>query len=226
MGSSPPHNYTQGVFSTCRHRAGQWHSLSSHNQHSPTPCFPKLSPITAPVLFSSDICCHQAQELKGSPEDCKILWHALCHEWRRAGHSWSVLLCWMLCWQLKDSTALWRNRHILWATQDTPAALFSLHGIGINTCFVPPVYLTAFQHWNFPLQRADNGKKDVKNLSYWVFMHCQMKNRGHGGFALGNFHPWSVPHIEYQTPHFPACVFTVPWDYTTSTSRNSSSLGK
>lgn len=84
MGSSPPHNYTQGVFSTCRHRAGQWHSLSSHNQHSPTPCFPKLSPITAPVLFSSDICCHQAQELKGSPEDCKILWHALCHEWRES----------------------------------------------------------------------------------------------------------------------------------------------
>lgn len=97
----------------------------SHDQnvslkwHSPTPCFPKLSPITALVLLSSDICCHQAQELKGGTEDCKILWHVLCQcNGERTWHNWSVFLCWLLCWLPKETTAQWRNRQILRAAQD------------------------------------------------------------------------------------------------------------
>lgn len=100
--------------------------------------------------------------------------------------------------------------------------LFSFHGIGINTCFV--VYSTASHHRNLPLQRADNGYCEESKL--FIFIHCQRRNRSHGCFALGIFHPWSVPHIEYQTPHFPAHAFTEPRDFPPLLNRNSSSVGK
>lgn len=137
----------------------------SHNKHlssrwqNSTQCFPKLSPVIALVLFSSDICCHQTHELKGSVEDSKILWHVLC-QWseERTWHNWSVLMHRPMCCQ-KISAAQWRDRQVVWATPDKSAALFSFHLIDINICIIPLVYSAGFHlihHWNLSLWTEDN----------------------------------------------------------------------
>lgn len=158
--SSPLHN-TQGVFSTRRgHWAVQWHSHSKPQSEQVFEVtqlhtmFPEIITHHSPCAFLK---WHLLPRNSGTER-----WHLGVQdlmaysesvEWRE---NMTQLICalifWQpLCWLPKDTTARWRNRQIIWATQDRSAAFFSFHCTGINTCIIPPVYSTAFHHWNLPL---------------------------------------------------------------------------
>lgn len=103
VGSSPLQNNTQSTFSAWRgHRAG--HSLSEPPSQcvfevtQPHTMFPKIITHHSPCAFLKWHLLSPSSGIEGGTEDCEIF-RCVLHQWNeeRTWHTWSELLCWLLC---------------------------------------------------------------------------------------------------------------------------------